>query len=126
MPDKKHNLEKVFYPQSVAIAGATKVPGTVPYDIVLNILKTDYQGIVYPVSPREKYIAGVKAYKYIIDIPDPVDLAIIVFQSSVCHLAMEQCGQKGIKAAVVISAGFKEVGPDGLERERKLVEIANK
>ena len=126
MPDKKHNLEKVFYPQSVAIAGATKVPGTVPYDIVLNILKTDYQGIVYPVSPREKYIAGVKAYKYIIDIPDPVDLAIIVFQSSVCHLAMEQCGQKGIKAAVVISAGFKEVGPDGLERERRLVEIANK
>ena len=126
MDDNKHNLEKIFYPASVAIVGATKAPGTVPHDIVMSILKSDFQGIVYPVSPKEKFIAGVKAYKYVIDIEDPVDLAILVFPSSVCHMALEQCGKKGIKAAVIISAGFKEVGPEGLAREQQLIEIANK
>ena len=126
MSDTKHNLEKIFYPKSVAIVGATKGIGTVPYDIVMSILKSDFQGIVYPVSPKEKFIAGVKAYKYVIDIEDPVDLAIIVFPSSVCHMALEQCGKKGIKAVVIISAGFKEVGAEGLEREKQLIEIAQK
>ena len=99
----KKNLEQIFYPQSVAVVGANKVQGTVPCDIFLNILKTNFQGVVYPVSPKEKFIASVKAYKYIVDIEDPVDLAILVFPSSVCHLAMEQCGQKGVKAAIIIS-----------------------
>lgn len=126
MADNKRNLEKIFYPASVAIVGATKAPGTVPHDIVMSILKSDFQGIVYPVSPKEKFIAGVKAYKYVVDIEDPVDLAILVFPSSVCHMALEQCGKKGIKAAVIISAGFKEVGPEGLAREQQLIEIAKK
>ncbi|MCX6136244.1 MAG: acetate--CoA ligase family protein [Ignavibacteriales bacterium] len=126
MPDTKHNLEQIFYPTSVAIVGATKAPGTVPYDIVMSILKSDFQGVVYPVSPKEKFIAGVKAYKYVVDIEDPVDLAILVFPSSVCHMALEQCGKKGIKAAVIISAGFKEVGPEGLAREQQLMDIAKK
>jgi len=120
------NMEKIFYPESVAIVGANKVPGTVPHDIIHNILKADFQGIVYPVSPREKFIAGAKAYKYIIDIEDPVDLAIIVFPSSVCDLALEQCGKKGVKSAIIISAGFKEIGEKGREREQKLLEIADK
>jgi acetyltransferase len=120
------NMENIFYPESVAIVGANKVPGTVPHDIIHNILKADFQGIVYPVSPREKFIAGAKAYKYIIDIEDPVDLAIIVFPSSVCDLALEQCGKKGVKSAIIISAGFKEIGEKGREREQKLLEIADK
>jgi acyl-CoA synthetase (NDP forming) len=70
----------------------------VPYDIVLNILRTDFQGIVYPVSPRERFIAGLKAYKYVLDIPDPVDLAVIVFPSSVCDLAWSSAAP-GIPAA---------------------------
>jgi len=119
-------LDQIFYPQSIAVVGATRVPGTVPYDIVLNILNTDFQGIVYPVSPKEKFIAGVKAFRYVLDIPDPVDLAVIVFPSSVAHMALEQCGQKGIKSVVIISAGFKEVGEEGLQRERRIKEIADK
>jgi len=122
----QQNLQKLFYPESVAIVGTNKVRGTVPYDILENILKADLNGIVYPVSPREKSIAGVKAYKYVLDIEDPVDLAIIVFPSSVAHMALEQCGQKGIKSVIIISAGFKEVGAAGLEKEKKLVEIARK
>ena len=119
------NMEKIFYPESVAIVGANKVPGTVPHDIIQNILKADFQGIVYPVSPREKFIAGAKAYKYIIDIEDPIDLAIIVFPSSVCDLALKQCGEKGVKSVIIISAGFKEIGGKGKEREEKLLEIAD-
>ncbi len=119
----KH-LDAVFSPASVAVVGATRTLGTVPHDIFQNILEAGYQGIVYPVSPRSPSISGVKAYKYVIDIPDPVDLAVIVFPSSVCHLAMEQCGRKGVKAAVVISAGFREVGGAGVEREAQLKQIA--
>lgn len=122
----KSNFDKIFYPKSIAIIGANNVEGTVPYDIVDNILKSNYQGIVYPVSPREKSIVNIKAYKYVIDIEEPVDLAIVVFPSSVCNLVLEQMGQKGIKAAIIISAGFKEVGGVGLERENKIKEISDK
>ncbi len=120
------NLGQIFYPQSVAVLGATRIPGTVPFDIFHNILKDSFQGTIFPVSPSSKAIAGVRAYKYVLDIPDPVDLAVIVFQSSVVHLALEQCGQRGIKSAIIISAGFREVGGMGVERERQIKEIADR
>ena len=122
----KQNLDKMFNPKSIAVVGTNNAKGTVPYDILFNILKTEFSGIVFPVSPGEKSICSVKAYKYVIDISDPVDLAIIVFPSAVCHMALEQCGQKGIKCVVIISAGFKEVGEKGLEREKQLRQIAEK
>lgn len=122
----RQNLAKIFNPSSVAVVGTNNVKGTVPYDILFNILKTEFTGVVFPVSPGEKSICSIKAYKYVIDITDPVDLAIIVFPSTVCHLALEQCGQKGIKGVVIISAGFKEIGEKGLAREKQLLEIADK
>ncbi len=122
----KQNLAKIFNPRSIAVVGTNNVKGTVPYDILFNILKTEFTGIVFPVSPGEKSICSIKAYKYVLDIPDPVDLAIIVFPSAVCHMALEQCGQKGIKGVVIISAGFKEVGEKGMEREKQLRQIAEK
>ena len=120
------NLQTLFYPKSIAVVGTNRVIGTVPGDIFVNILHADPQGIVFPVSPREKYIGGVKAYKYVIDIEDEVDLAVIVFPSSVAKLALEQCGQKGIKTVIIISAGFREVGEKGLAKENELLEIAKK
>ncbi len=120
------NLKTLFYPKSVAVVGTNKVVGTVPGDIFMNILHAGLQGIIYPVSPREKSIGGVKAYKYVIDIEEEVDLAVIVFPSSVVKLALEQCGQKGIKAVIIISAGFREVGEKGLAKEKELLEIAEK
>jgi len=123
---RQKNLESIFHPRSIAIIGTNKVKGTVPHDILDNILKSHFNGIVYPVSPREKSIKGIKAYKYVIDVPDEIDLAVLVFPSSVCHLALEQCGQKGIKAVIIISAGFKEIGEKGLLRENELVKIARK
>lgn len=124
--EKLKNIHTIFHPQSIAIIGANRVKGTVPADIVTNILKAEFKGIVYPVNPREKQIASIKTYKYAIDIEDSVDLAVLVFPSSVMHLALEQCGQKGIKSAIIISAGFKEVGGQGIEREEQIKAIANK
>lgn len=126
VPDKIKSIERIFYPQSIAVLGANNVKGTVPGDILTNILKAQFKGIVYPVNPRERYIASIKTYKYVIDIEDPVDVAVIVYPSSVMHMALEQCGQKGIKGAIIISAGFKEVGNQGIEREEQIKEIARK
>ncbi|MEK6650740.1 MAG: acetate--CoA ligase family protein [Bacteroidota bacterium] len=119
-------LEPIFAPRSVAGVGTTRVPGTVPYDIFANILRDRFQGTIYPVSPKEHSVAGVRAYKYVLDIPDPIDLAVIVFPSSVVNLAFEQCGQKGVKGVIIISAGFKEVGGAGVQREEEIKQIAAK
>jgi acetyl coenzyme A synthetase (ADP forming)-like protein len=119
-------LQALFRPASIAVVGATSLPGSVPYDLFHNLLRDGFRGPVYPVSPRGGAIDGVPAFKYVLDIPDPVDLAVIVFPSSVCDLALEQCGRKGIPAAVVISAGFREVGQAGAARETRLREIAGR
>jgi acetyltransferase len=122
----REQIERLFYPGSVAVVGTNRVKGTVPHDIFFNILRDNFQGILYPVSPRERSVAGVRAYKYVVDIEDPVDMAVIVFPASVCHLALEQCGQKGIRSVIIISAGFREIGPAGAEREAQLQEIAGR
>ncbi len=118
--------QALFRPASVAVVGATPLPGTVPYDLFHNLRRDGFRGRVYPVSPRGGAIDGVPAFKYVLDIPDPVDLAVIVFPSSVCDLALEQCGRKGIPAAIVVSAGFRETGPAGAQREVRLREIAGR
>ncbi len=126
MTKNRKNLDHIFYPESIAVVGTNQIRGTVPHDIFANLLECNFQGVIFPVSPGDKSVACVKSYKYVLDIEDPVDLAILVFPSSVCHLALEQCGQKGIKSAIIISAGFKEVGKKGLEKENQLKEIARK
>jgi len=118
------SLDPIFRPKSIAVLGVTNTPGTVPHDIFVNLLAARFQGVVYPVAPRKRHIAGVRAYDYVLDIPDPVDLAVLVFPGTVCEKALQQCAEKGIQAAVIISAGFREVGPQGLEREKRIKAIA--
>lgn len=121
----REQVHGIFYPRSVAVVGTNRGRGTVPFDIFYNILKDGFQGTVYPVSPREKSVAGVKAYKYVIDIDDDLDMAVLVFPSTVAHLAMEQIGKKGIKSAIIISAGFREIGEAGMKREQEVKAIAD-
>ncbi len=116
----RHPLDGLLSPQSVAVVGVTNTPGTVPYDIFYNILSAGFRGTVFPVAPGKRSIAAVKAYRYVVDIEDEVDLAVIVFPADVVDRALEQCGRKGIKSAIVISAGFREVGPEGWKREERL------
>jgi len=116
-------LDAIFNPRSVAVLGVTPTPGTVPYDIFHNILSSGYKGVIYPVAPGKRSISAVRAWRYVTDIDDEVDLAVIVFPAIVCDKALIQCGQKGVKAAIVISAGFREIGPAGLAREQRIKDI---
>ncbi len=117
--------DRIFNPKSVAILGVTTTPGTVPYDIFYNIQSSGYTGALYPVAPGKRSINGVPAYRYLTDIEEDVDLAVIVFPASVCEKALEMCGEKGVKGVIMISAGFREVGPKGAQREQRLKEICN-
>ena len=130
-PDRKstrdlqgHDLDLVFRPKSIAVLGVTGTLGTVPHDIFVNLLDSRFNGVVYPVAPRKKHIAGVRAYDYVLDIPDPVDLAVLVFPGAVCEMALKQCLEKEIKAAIIISAGFREVGAAGAAREERIKAMA--
>lgn len=119
-------LEAVFRPRSIAVIGASRDRGTVGGAIFHNLLKHDYQGAVYPVNPKSPTVQSVRAYPSITDVPEVVDLAIVVVPAAHVNATVEACGKKGVKAAIVISAGFKEIGGEGVERERELVAIARR
>ncbi|MCP4377530.1 MAG: CoA-binding protein [bacterium] len=122
---ESHPLDTIFYPKSVAVLGVTPTPDTVPNDIFRNILTSGYTGVLYPVAPFKRSIYAVKAYRYVLDIPDEVDQAVIVYPGNVCHKAVQQCGEKGVKSIIMISAGFREVGPEGVKREAKVKEVCD-
>ena len=119
-------LDTFFRPQSVAVIGASRDPEKLGYAVLANLEKGGYRGRLYPVNPKASEILGLPAYPSVLDIPDPVDLAVVVIPYRFVPAVLEQCGQKGVPAVVVISAGFREAGREGLERERELVEIARK
>lgn len=122
----KDKLNSIFYPKSVAVIGASRRPGSVGHALLANIIGSSFQGIVYPVNPKAKGILGVKSYARVMDIPDEVDLAVILVPSKIVPFVLDECGQKGIKGAIIISAGFKEIGGEGIELEKKILHISQK
>ena len=125
-PSKRDNLRMLFWPRSIAVVGASNREGTVGRELFANILMNGYTGVVYPVHLTAKSILGVKAYPSVLHVPDEVDLAVIIVPAVAVPAAMEECGQKGVKSAIVISAGFKELGEQGRLLERKVKEKADK
>jgi len=119
-------LNSIFYPKSMAIIGASRQQGSVGQALLANIIDSRFQGIVYPVNPRAKGILGIKCYPRVMDIPDEVDLAIIIVPSRFVEGILEECGKKKIKGAIVISAGFKEIGGKGIELEKRVQEVIQK
>ena len=117
-------MQQFFEPRSVAIIGASTKPGKVGHDILRNMLTGGFQGEVYPINPHAEEILGRKCYPRVTEVEDDVDLAVIVVPAPAVLSVTQDCGEKGIGAAIVISAGFKEAGPAGLERERELGELA--
>ena len=87
-------LDPIFSPASIAVLGVTATPGTVPYDIFYNILSSGYRGTVYPVAPGKRSICAVRAYRYVLDIEDEVDQAVIVFPANVVERALEAMRQE--------------------------------
>lgn len=120
------NLDKIFNPQNVAIIGASDVEGSVGYAIVKNFTQLGYAGKVYFVNIRKPEIFGVKTYKTVDQIPEPVDLAMIATPAKTVPEVMEECGRAHVKGAIIVSAGFKETGPEGKALEDKILEIAKK
>ncbi len=118
-------FEALFNPRSVAIVGASRDPTKVGYQILYN-LKARYRGRIYPINPHAEEILGLKCYRSVLEVPDEIDLAVISVPAPIVPQVAEECGRKGIPVAIVISGGFKEIGPEGAEREKKLIEIARK
>ncbi len=116
-------LDAVFSPRSIAVVGASRRPGKIGYEILRNLIVNEYQGILYPVNPNARSIHGIRAYPTVRDIPDPIDLAVITVPADLAIAAAEECGRKGVRALVVITAGFREVGGAGIEREERLLRI---
>jgi len=119
-------LQSFFNPKSIAVIGASAEKQKLGYTILKNIIKFNYKGRVYPVNLKSKKIFGLKVYPSVKDIPEVVDIALFVIPSQFVLGALEECGEKGIKNAIIISAGFKEVGGEGKVLEEKLVAIAKK
>jgi acetyl coenzyme A synthetase (ADP forming)-like protein len=121
----KENIKYAFYPKSVAVIGASNKPGSVGHVTFANILLNGYTGVVYPVNFKATSVMGVKAYPSLIHIPDEVDLAVILVPAPFVPEVIEECGNKGVKAAVVITAGFREIGEKGKMMERRIKELAS-
>lgn len=114
-------LEAIFSPQSVAVIGASPDPVRLGHRVLKNILDHGYQGNIYPIHPRATEVLGLCAYPSVLDVPNPIDLAVVVIPPQHVIAAVDECGRKGIKGLVVITAGFKEVGGAGRELERELL-----
>ena len=120
------SLDPLFRPESVAVIGASRTPGTIGYQIVDNLLRHGFKGVLYPVNPNARAIHSVPAYPSISAIPEPVDMAVVVVPKEAVLEVVDECGQNGVRGVVVISAGFREVGGEGIGREEALVRIVRR
>ncbi|MHA1786252.1 MAG: acetate--CoA ligase alpha subunit [Candidatus Helarchaeota archaeon] len=116
-------MDKLFNPKSVAVIGASSKKGKVGYSVINNLIKDGYKGKIYPINPKSDEILNHKAYKSVKDVPDGIDLAVIIIPGKYVAGALRECGEKQIKYVIVISAGFKEVGHEGAMMEDELVKI---
>jgi acetyl coenzyme A synthetase (ADP forming)-like protein len=117
-------LDSFFKPKSVAVVGASRDPGKLGYAVLDNLVNGGYPGHIYPINPKADEILGQKAYPSVLDVEGEIDLAVIVIPYKFVPDVLRECGQKKIPAVVVISAGFREAGMEGVERERELTDIA--
>jgi acetyltransferase len=120
------SLDAIFKPKSVAVVGATSRKGSIGHELFKSIIYYEYNGKLFPVNPKYEFIHSIKAYPTVGSIPDPVDLAIIIVPKEHVLGVAEDCGKKGVKGLVVISAGFKEVGGEGEKREEALIKLQEK
>ena len=119
-------IKSIFAPTNVAVIGATEKEGSVGRTILWNLISSPFGGAVFPINPKRSSLLGIKAYPTIKDVPDPVDLAVIVTPAPSIPGIIGECIEAGVKGAIVISAGFKEVGAEGVKLEQQILEQARK
>jgi acetyl coenzyme A synthetase (ADP forming)-like protein len=120
------SMARIMAPRSIAVVGAGRRPGTIGHELFRNLLAFGFDGPVYPVNPSSASVAGVRAYATLLDIPDDVDLAVIVVPSAAVLDVARECAAKHVHGMVIISAGFAEVGSNGKAAERELVTLARR
>ena len=117
------NLEKIFDPESIAVIGASDEEGSVGYALMKNLTENGFEGKIYAVNLHKTEILGFKVYQDVGQLPETVDLAVIATPAETVPSLVEECGKAGILGVIIISAGFKEVGPEGKELEARTLEI---
>src|SRR5690242_1727330 len=123
---QSRNLDALFAPKSIAVIGASNRRGSVGRAVFTNILLNEYTGTVYPVNPKDHSICGVRSFSSVLDLPETVDMAVVAVPAAVVPTVTEDCGKKGVRGLIVVSAGFKEVGQDGVALERQVNSLAQK
>lgn len=122
--ESTNNLDAIFKPQSVALIGASGTPGKLGYDILYNLIHAGFEGPIYPINPKADELLGLTVYKDIGSVPSPPDLAVIVIPAKMVPGAIQQCGEAGVKSAVVVTGGFAEAGEEGEKLQDELARIA--
>ena len=123
MSSAASNYDFFFKPRSIAVIGASRQPGKVGYDTLKNLIDDNFEGNIYPVNPSAPNILGLKAYKSVGEIEGEIDLALVIVPAELVIDAFKELLAKKVKGAVVISAGFREIGGVGVQRERELAEM---
>ncbi|MHA1909429.1 MAG: CoA-binding protein, partial [Candidatus Thorarchaeota archaeon] len=123
--DRQKSIDLLFNPRSIAVVGASSTKGKLGNDVLRNLIDSGFSGKIYPVNPKGGKILDKPVSRSITDIPGEVDVAVIVIPAKFVVSVVEECGKKGVKALVIITAGFKEIGHDGHEAEKKIIELAN-
>jgi acetyltransferase len=114
----------IFNPASIAVIGASDDPRKYGHEILKNLIECGFPGALHPINPRAERILGLKCFKNVREIPGPVDLALVIVPAKIAAQAVQDCGEHGVKGAIVISGGFSEAGLEGEELQKKLAEVA--
>ncbi len=124
--EKNPSLEVFFAPKNVAVIGATETPGSVGRTVLKNLISSPFGGTVFPVNPKRPNVLGIRAYPKIAEVPEKVDLAVIVTPAPTVTNLVKECVKAGVKGCIIISAGFKETGPEGAQFEKEILAEARR
>lgn len=119
-----NDLDSILSPKSIAVVGASNRPGSLGLAVFKNLIDGGYQGILYPVNPKARAVQGVKAYPTVTDVPDEIDMSVLIVPPEQVETIIDESARKGIRGCIVITAGFKEIGKQGVELEKRVRAMA--
>jgi len=119
-------LDFIFKPNSIAVIGASEDEKKIGHVVFRNLVKQGFEGKVYPINPKREEILGIKCYPSVKDLPERVDLAIIVIPAKGVPSVIKDCAEAGVKGLIVITAGFREIGGEGIKLEQEIVQLVKK
>ncbi|NBC19093.1 MAG: acetyl CoA synthetase subunit alpha, partial [Bacteroidetes bacterium] len=123
---RRQPLDAIFNPETVAVIGASEEPGSVGRSLLWNLISNPFGGTVYPVNPNRPSALGIRAYDSVATVPDEIDLAVIATPAPTVPGIVRECVEEGVKGAIIISAGFKEIGEEGAKLEQEILQEARK